>query len=73
MSYLLHLLNTHNCFQGTYFSDSSNNDASLIKNDLRQNISALADWIHPGAIFVVDRGYRDAIPQVTFYLLDYFE
>lgn len=46
---------------GPYFSDSRNNDASILRNDMNQDRANLRHWVREGDIFVVDRGYRDAL------------
>ncbi|XP_060552147.1 uncharacterized protein LOC132713522 [Ruditapes philippinarum] len=46
---------------GPYFADSKNNDASILKHILNNNIQEIKSWIDPSDICVVDRGFRDAI------------
>lgn len=48
--------------QGPYFSDSRNNDARILKYEYEKDTSEMSQWYQPGDIFIVDRGYRDAIP-----------
>lgn len=43
-----------------YFSDAQNNDAQMVLNEFG-NDEMLGDWFQAGDIFVLDRGYRDAI------------
>jgi hypothetical protein len=47
---------------GPYFSDSRNNDASMLQREFERDVNGLRAWFREGDIFVVDRGYRDAIP-----------
>lgn len=47
---------------GPYFSDSYNNDAIILQNEFERDAENLRNWFHNGGIFLVDRGYRDAIP-----------
>lgn len=48
--------------QGPYFSDFQNNDARILIDQFNRNLGDMENWIQPGDIFLVDRGYRDAIP-----------
>ena len=45
--------------QGPYYSDSKNNDASTFKHDLDKNISGLVEFLQPGDVVIMDRGYLD--------------
>jgi len=45
---------------GPYFSDSRNNDASMLQNEM--DAAGLREWFNNGDIFIVDRGYSDALP-----------
>lgn len=47
---------------GPYFSDSRNNDANILRNEFQQDAAEIRNWFQEGDIFIVDRGYRDAIP-----------
>lgn len=47
---------------GPYFSDASNNDAQMLRNEFEQDMQGMREWFQNGDIFIVDRGYRDAIP-----------
>ena len=47
---------------GPYFADSKNNDAEIIKKIIINNNDGLHDWLQPGDILVVDRGFRDCLP-----------
>ena len=46
---------------GPYFSDTKNNDASILNQILHQNVEQIKNWIKPNDIFVVDRGFRDSL------------
>ena len=46
---------------GPYFADSKNNDVSILKHIINNNIEEIKNWINPNDIFVVDRGFRDAV------------
>ncbi|XP_043480300.1 uncharacterized protein LOC122509998 [Leptopilina heterotoma] len=48
--------------QGPYFSNAKNNDAKILIKEFQRDINGMRRWIQPEDIFVVDRGYRDAIP-----------
>ena len=39
---------------------AKNNDASILNHIMRQNTEQVRDWLHPGDIMVVDRGFRDS-------------
>ncbi|EZA55665.1 hypothetical protein X777_04307 [Ooceraea biroi] len=45
---------------GPYFSDSRNNNASMIENEM--DATELREWFNNGDIFIVVRGYSDALP-----------
>lgn len=45
---------------GPYLSDSTNNDASILKHMIHCNTEELKTWIKENDVFVVDRGFRDA-------------
>ncbi|CAG7661492.1 unnamed protein product [Allacma fusca] len=47
--------------QGPYLSDGKNNDAATLKHDLKRDITGIKNWLVPGDVMVVDRGYRDAV------------
>lgn len=47
---------------GPYFSDSQNNDASMLQREFENDADGLRGWLGDGAIVIVDRGYRDAVP-----------
>lgn len=45
---------------GPYFADSKNNDASIIKHIVSNNVEEIKSWMQANDIFVVDRGFRDS-------------
>jgi hypothetical protein len=45
---------------GPHLSDSTNNDASILKHMIHCNTEELRTWLKEDDIFVVDRGFRDA-------------
>jgi hypothetical protein len=45
---------------GPYLSDSTNNDASILKHMIHCNTEELRTWLKEDDIFVVDRGFRGA-------------
>lgn len=47
---------------GPYFSDSANNDAQILQNELQRDGNSLRNWFQNNDIILVDRGYRDAVP-----------
>lgn len=47
--------------QGPYFSNAANNDAAIILNELQRDLNGIQDWFEEGDMFIVDRGYRDAV------------
>lgn len=47
---------------GPYFSDSRNNDSSMLRNEMERDRNGIRNWFLENDIFVVDRGYRDAVP-----------
>lgn len=50
--------------QGPYFSDSRNNDAQMLRNEFERDVDGLRAWFQENDIFVLDRGYRDALPML---------
>ena len=48
--------------QGPFFSNYFNSDARILDHQLENNLDDIADWFQENDIFLVDRGYRDAIP-----------
>ena len=47
---------------GPYFA--TNNDASIILNVLEEN-SDLNSLLKPGDVFILDRGFRDCVKELT--------
>ena len=47
---------------GPYLSDSKNNDASILTHIMKTNVEDIKNWAQDDDIFVVDRGFRDALP-----------
>ncbi|CAC5415677.1 unnamed protein product [Mytilus coruscus] len=45
-----------------YLADYRNNDASILTHMLKTNVEEIRDWVNEEDIFVLDRGFRDAIP-----------
>lgn len=46
---------------GPYLADSRNNDASILNHMLKSNIEDIKNWFEDDDIFIVDRGFRDAL------------
>ncbi|XP_048750412.2 uncharacterized protein LOC125662290 [Ostrea edulis] len=46
---------------GPYLADYRNNDAAIFNHMLRSNIEDIKNWFQEDDIFVVDRGFRDAL------------
>jgi len=44
---------------GPYFADSRNNDANILRCQYDRD-QELRNWLQPGDVVIVDRGYRDA-------------
>lgn len=47
---------------GPYYADAKNNDAEIIRNIIVNNKDGTHDWLQPGDVLVVDRGFRDCLP-----------
>jgi hypothetical protein len=47
---------------GPYFADTKNNDAEIFKNIIMNNKGYTHDWLRPGNVLVVGRGFRDCLP-----------
>lgn len=45
---------------GPYLADHKNNDAGILKHNLKTNMESMNNWIQPGDVMIVDRGFRDA-------------
>ncbi|KAH3891675.1 hypothetical protein DPMN_015780 [Dreissena polymorpha] len=43
-------------------SDGKNNDAAILNHMLKTNIDDIRGLLREGDVFVVDRGFRDALP-----------
>jgi len=48
--------------QGPYFSNAANNDARILDSQLSRDVNIMRNWFQDQDIFILDRGYRDAIP-----------
>lgn len=46
---------------GPYLADNKNNDANILTHMLKSNLEDIKHWVQENDIFVVDRGFRDAI------------
>ncbi|CAF1254880.1 unnamed protein product, partial [Didymodactylos carnosus] len=46
---------------GPFFADGKNNDSEITKYLLYNNVQGLQDWMQPGDVVVVDRGFRDCL------------
>ncbi|KYN12427.1 hypothetical protein ALC57_15394, partial [Trachymyrmex cornetzi] len=62
--YILHIF-------GPYFSDSRNNDAAILRNEFERDVGLMREWFEEEDIFIVDRGFRDAIPILHRLGFDY--
>lgn len=47
---------------GPYLADRSNNDASILSHIINSNAESIRSWLSEDDIFIVDRGFRDALP-----------
>lgn len=52
--FILHII-------GPYFSDTRNNDASMITDIFEKNYDGIEDFFEQGDVFLLDRGFRDSI------------
>ncbi|KAK3084039.1 hypothetical protein FSP39_007185 [Pinctada imbricata] len=43
---------------------AKDNDASILKNALLRNVDEMREWLDEKDIFIVDRGFRDALPYL---------
>ncbi|XP_024876500.1 uncharacterized protein LOC112457583 [Temnothorax curvispinosus] len=50
--------------QGPYFSNAANNDAKILLNEFISDFEGMREWFQPQDIFILDCGYRDAIPTL---------
>ena len=46
---------------GPFFSDNSNNDASILKRIMINNYDDILNWIEENDIMILDRGFRDSL------------
>lgn len=46
---------------GPYLADYGNNDANITKHILNNNLEEVRSWLRKDDIFIVDRGFRDAV------------
>ncbi|XP_062566452.1 uncharacterized protein LOC134228771 [Saccostrea cucullata] len=46
---------------GPYLADYKNNDASILNHMLKTNVEDMKNWFKDDDVFIVDRGFRDAI------------
>lgn len=56
---------------GPYFSDSRNNDASMLRNEFEVDANGLREWFNNDDIFIVDRGYSDVLPLLENIGINY--
>jgi hypothetical protein len=49
---------------GPYLADSRNNDASILQHIIKTNAEDIRSWVSEDDIFIVDRGFRDALPML---------
>jgi len=47
---------------GPYFSNCHNNDANILTHEFERDVEGVRNWFQNEDIFLVDRGYRDAVP-----------
>lgn len=47
---------------GPYFTDSRNNDASILQAEFERDTQNMREWYREGDIMILDRGYRDIVP-----------
>ncbi|XP_056001835.1 uncharacterized protein LOC125657084 [Ostrea edulis] len=50
---------------GPYLADSKNNDASILHHIIKTNAENIRSWVSEDDIFIVDRGFRDALPLLA--------
>lgn len=46
---------------GPYLSNPKNNDSSILEDIVKNNIGEIKTWVHQNDIFVIDRGFGDAV------------
>lgn len=49
---------------GPYFSNAHNNDANILISEFERDVEGMRNWFQDQDIFIIDRGYRDAIPTL---------
>lgn len=49
---------------GPYFSNTQNNDANILTSEFERDVEGMRNWFRDQDIFIIDRGYRDAIPTL---------
>ena len=50
---------------GPYLADRKNNDASILTHIINSNAESIRSWLSEDDIFIVDRGFRDALPLLA--------
>ncbi|XP_062586998.1 uncharacterized protein LOC134248601 [Saccostrea cucullata] len=50
---------------GPYLADKKNNDSSILTHIIKSNAESIRSWLNEDDIFVVDRGFRDALPLLA--------
>ncbi|CAF1173234.1 unnamed protein product [Didymodactylos carnosus] len=49
---------------GPFFADGKNNDSEITKHLLYNNVQGFQNWMKPGDVIVVDRGFRDCLADL---------
>lgn len=55
---------------GPFFSDHSNNDASILKHIMINNYDDILNWIEENDIMILDRGFRDSLGVLKSFGID---
>ena len=55
---------------GPFFADGKNNDSEITKNLLYNNVQGFRNWMKPGDVIVVDRGFRDCLTDLQKFGYD---
>ena len=55
---------------GPFFSDNSNNDASILKHIMINNYDDLLNWIEENDIMILDRGFHDSLGVLKSFGID---
>ena len=50
---------------GPFYADGKNNDAAITKHMFMTNSDNIKSWLKEGDIFILDRGFRDALPFLS--------